>query len=119
MAYLALYIERQWVLGLAGLKLMTPLVFVFDRPTYSKLVPDHLADLNGFPSDVIKCMEQGKFTVSFTPRVSHCVGLVEAQEMGINKGTKQLVVRPTEDDMQIFQHDALQSQHPNYAKVTG
>ena len=37
--------------------------------------------------------------MSFRQRVSRCVGLDEAHEMGINRGVKQLVVRPTEDNM--------------------
>ena len=36
---------------------------------------------------------------AFIKHISHCVALDKAHETGINKGTKQLVVRPTEENM--------------------
>ena len=39
---------------------------------------------------------QGCFS---TERIPHCVALDEAHKMGINKGIKQLVVHPTEENI--------------------
>ena len=101
-AYLALYVAirtRHWTLRMAGLKEMAPTFWAFDRTTYCKLIPDHISDLKTFPPEVLHSFMQGCFSVAFTERISHCVALDEAHEMGINKGTKQLVVRPTEENM--------------------
>ncbi len=97
--FVALYMAqrtRQWVLRLAGLKQMAPLFCAFDHPTYNKLVPDHPADLQSFPKYVITSMERGICSCLHPKGISF---LDNAHEMGINKGTKQLVVRLTEDNM--------------------
>ena len=103
LAYLSLFTAvrtRNWNLRVASLKEIAPLVCAFDRPTYSKLVPDHIMDLLCLPSEISIQFEAGAFAVALGDRKSHCVGLDEAHEMGINKGIKQLVVRPTKDNMQ-------------------
>ena len=67
-AYLTLYISirsRQWTLRIAALKEMAPLFWAFDRPTYSRLVPDHLSDITKFPKEVVQCFQRGGFAVSF------------------------------------------------------
>lgn len=91
---------RDWNLRLAGLKQMAPLFCAFDRPTYSKIVPDHIMDMLHLPTTTRIQFEAGAFAVALGDRKLHCVGLDEAHEMGINKGIKQLVVRPTKDNMQ-------------------
>jgi len=103
LAYLSLFTAlhtRDWNLRLAGLKQMAPLFCAFDRPTYSKIVPDHIMDMLHLPTTIRIQFEAGAFAVALGDRKSHCVGLDEAHEMGINKGIKQLVVRPTKDNMQ-------------------
>lgn len=105
LAYLSLFTAvhtRNWNLRVASLKQIAPLVCAFDRPTYSKLVPDHIMDLLCLPSEISIQFEAGAFAVALGDRKSHCVGLDEAHEMGINKGIKQLVVRPTKDNMQCL-----------------
>ena len=57
-------------------------------------------DLLCLPSEINIHFEAGAFAVALGDRKSHCVGLDEAHEMGINKSIKQLVVRPTKDNMQ-------------------
>ena len=103
LAYLSLFSAlrtRDWKLRVASLKQMGPLFCAFDRPTYSKLIPDHIMDLLCLPSEINIHFEAGAFAVALGDRKSHCVGLDEAHEMGINKSIKQLVVRPTKDNMQ-------------------
>jgi len=83
---------------MAGLKEMAPTFWAFDRTTYCKLIPDHISDLKTFPPEVLHSFMQGCFSVTCTECISH-VALDEAHKMEINKGTKQLVVCPAEENM--------------------
>lgn len=45
--YIALFASIRsgnWISRLASIKLMAPIFSAFDRPTYRKLIPQHLAD---------------------------------------------------------------------------
>ena len=102
-AYMSLFTglrTRDWNLRVASLKQMAPLFCAFDRPIYSKILPDHIMDMLCLPEIIITQFQAGAFAVALGDRRSHSVGLDEAHEMGINKGIKQLVVRPTNDNMQ-------------------
>ena len=79
---------------MGSIKLMTPLFFALERPTYGKLLPQHLADCLTFPSTVLK---SGGFTVSITGRPWHSVASDEAHEMLVNKDLKQAIVRPSRE----------------------
>ena len=72
---------------------MAPVLRAFDRPTYGKLVPQHLADCLLLPKDIQQKFASGGFTVSITGRAWHSIGLDEAHEMLINKDCKKAVVR--------------------------
>ena len=67
--YIALFCALRsgnWYLRLAGIKSMAPLFCAFDRPTYRKLVPQHIADCILLPPDILDHFEQGACSVSLT-----------------------------------------------------
>ena len=84
---------------MAGIKDMSPLFLVFDRPTYRKLIPNHLTEVLTMPPGVLKHLQDGAFASSITDRALHCEAIDEAHEMKINREAKSLVVRPTEHNM--------------------
>ena len=86
-----------WNLRLAGIKNMAPIFSAFDRPTYRKVVPQHLADCLLLPPDILQCFEQGGFSASITGRPWHMVALDELHEMLINKDCKSAVIHPTKE----------------------
>ena len=72
-AYIALFCairSGNWHLRLAALKTMAPVFCAFDRPTYRKLIPQHLADCLLLPDDILKSFLQGGFSVSIYSRKS-------------------------------------------------
>ena len=103
LVYMALFvalINGDWVLRIAAIKSMAALFCAFDRPTYQRLIPQHLADLLCFPQIVLEHLQKGAFTVHLTDGNGHAVGLDEAHEMCINKDSKFAVVRPSPDIME-------------------
>lgn len=101
-SYMCLYIgirTRSWDLRMAGIKDMSPLFLVFDRPTYRKLIPNHLTEVLTMPPGVLKHLQDGAFASSITDRALHCEAIDEAHKMKINREAKSLVVRPTEHNM--------------------
>ena len=102
-SYIMLYLGvrgSNWSLRLAGLKRMAPLFAAFDRDTYERIIPRHLADLKSFPTHVIQCLKEGGFTVNVTGRRFHAVAFDEAHEMCINKDMKGAVTHPTQAYLQ-------------------
>ena len=99
-SYIALFCairSGNWNLRLAGIKSMVPLFSAFDRPTYRRVVPQHLADCILLPSNILEQFKQGGFSVNLTGRSWHSVGLDECHEMLINRDCKQSVVHPTKE----------------------
>ena len=85
-----------------ALKSMSCLFSPYDRPSYSKILPNHLADIQSYPTDLLGCLRAGGFTVKFT---GHAVALDEAHEMGINRDMKMKRPNPNlhqEDDPFLF-----------------
>ena len=73
---------------------MIPVFTAFDRPTYCKVLSQHLADCLLLPAHMLEDLKQRGFSVSITGRPWHSVGLDEAHEMLIDKDCKQSVVIP-------------------------
>ena len=99
-AYIALFCairSGNWHLRIGALKLMAPLFSAFDRPTYRKVIPMHLADCILLPADITTSFCNGGFSISITGRPWHSVGIDEAHEMLINKDCKLAVVHPNKE----------------------
>ena len=98
LAYVGLFLSircQNWKLRVASLKLMAPLFIAYDRTTYQRLIPNHLADIQSFPKCILKCLEEGAFAVSIRGYKGHSVALDEAHEMCINRDMKAAIVRPS------------------------
>ena len=65
-------------------KANAPLFIAYDRITYQRLIPNHLADIQCFPKQILKCFEEGAFAISISGLKGHCDALDEAHEMLIN-----------------------------------
>ena len=76
---------------------MAPLFSAFDRPTYRKILPQHLADCILLPANITTSFSNGGFSVSITGRPWHSVGIDKAHEMLINKDCKMAVVHPNKE----------------------
>ena len=103
MAYIGLFLSirfRKWDLRVSSLKLMAPLFCAYDRTTYQRLIPNHLAAIQTFPPKIIECFRKGGFAINLKGGNGHYVGLDEAHEMCINKDMKEAVVRPTKTYLQ-------------------
>jgi hypothetical protein len=100
LSYIALFASIRsgnWTLRLASIKLMAPIFSAFDRPTYRKLIPQHLADCLLLPNTIQEKFAKGGFVVSITGQAWHSVGIDEAHEMLVNRDCKSAVVHPNKE----------------------
>ena len=105
--YVGLFLSirnSDWDLRIASIKNIAALFSAYDRPCYQKLVPDHLADLQAYPPQVIDFFKAGRFTVKVKGRVGHAIALDEAHEMCINRDIKMAVVRPAQPYLKKTTH---------------
>ena len=87
-SYIGLYLAirgSDWKLRVSSLKQMAPLSAAFDRNTYERIIPNHLADTQQYPPTILKCLENGGFPVSIIKTLWHLVAFDETHEMCINK----------------------------------
>ena len=100
LSYIALFAairSGNWTLRLASIKLMAPIFSAFDRPTYRKLLPQHLADCLLLPNSIQEQFAKGGFVVSITGQAWHSVGIDEAHKMLVNRDCKSAVVHPNKE----------------------
>ena len=87
---------------------MSCLFSAYDRPTsYSKILPNHLADIQSYPTDLLGCLRAGGFTVKFTGGIGHAVALDEAHEMGINRDMTNPNLHQEDDPFLFIPHNPL------------
>lgn len=81
---------------------MAAIFSAMDRPTYLRLIPQHLRDLATMPKGVLEHLEDGGFSVCLSETDWRGVALVECYEMMINKVSKGALIRPTEQKFQTM-----------------
>ena len=80
LVYIQLYMAircQNWEMRVSSLKLMPPTFKPYDRTTYQKLIPHHLAELQKLPPSIVNKLKQG-FTVSISGERGHAVAFDEA-----------------------------------------
>ena len=95
--YISLFLairSANWDLRLGSLKCMSPIFAAFDRTTYRKLIPQHIADCLIMPKNILASLQNGGFAVSILGHSWHSVALDECHEMLINRDCKDSITRP-------------------------
>ena len=63
---------RIWYLRVASLKQMAILFCAYDQTTYQRLIPNHLADIQNYPTKIIDCLKKAAFAVDIGSSNGHC-----------------------------------------------
>lgn len=82
---------------MSAYKSMAALFTAYDRPTYEKLISQHISDMDDLPQPMLEELRNGGFVVSLKGRPCHSVGIDEAHEMCINKDCKECITKPSAD----------------------
>ena len=91
LAYIGLYLANRsgnWNLRLHSLKTMLPLFFAVPSHYYFKHLPQHIADLQKFPKDILHNLQCGGFTMNQSGTKWSNLCLDEMHERSINKELK-------------------------------
>lgn len=67
--YIGLYTAMRsgnWNLRMYSIKQMAALFSAYDRITYQRLIPRHIAELLKAPPEILSCLENGGFVVSLS-----------------------------------------------------
>ncbi len=95
---------ENWNLRVACIKGMAPLFHICDRQHYSKLMPEHLVDLDQMPEDILFFLENGGFTANITGTCINNLGLDETHEMTINRDVKQAITNLNQIRIEELSH---------------
>ena len=74
LAYFGLYVairHQNWQLRTASLKLMAAVFEALDKPTYQKLIPQHLKDIASMPNNVLQHLQAGRFNARLSTNMWH------------------------------------------------
>ena len=86
--------NANWTLRIGALKLMAPLFHAFDRSTYMRLVPRHLADMLSADSSLLGHLQKGGFVANIRGNEKRHLALDENHEISINKEVKMATPKP-------------------------
>lgn len=86
--------SANWYLRNASLKVMAPVFSSFDRTTYRKLIPQHIADCLLLPQNIKTSLQNGGFSISILGNEWHSVAIDECHEMLINRDLKDAITHP-------------------------
>ena len=67
--YVGLYIamrSKNWNLRMYSIKEMAALFSAYDRITYQRLIPRHIAELLRAPVEILSCLQDGGFVASLS-----------------------------------------------------
>ncbi|GAQ92684.1 hypothetical protein KFL_010930030 [Klebsormidium nitens] len=91
LAYVSLFLAIRtgnWNLKMAVYVKLAPLVRSQDRTHYQQLVPIHLADMQAWPSYVVRALANGAWVANLSGRPHVCLGKDECHECLVNLNVK-------------------------------
>lgn len=99
--YICLYIAMRsgnWNLRMYSIKEMAPIFSAYDRTTYQRLIPRHIAELLRAPPELLSCLEDGGFVVSLSGKlISDIIGSLDHSTFSTNVHAQRWSGRGTRD----------------------